>query len=315
MLHKQHITVESRAQRHAILVSWQPRSQVPLNREDPGNEVGKLVVQLSVPMGNILSSVSKRPLLTAAALDFGIQWSLWTVASIYQTEKFFDLAGSCTFIFLTLQSLRWQRKVNLRQLVQSGCVTVWALRLGLYLFHRIIQDGKDIRFNQVRGNPRLFWIFWTVQGLWVWLTLLPTLILNTSRPSTKEEKLTWKDYLGWSLWLVGFILEVTADRQKSQFRADSANKGKWISSGLWSLCQHPNYLGEILMWCSLFLPASSVMSGHQYLSVVSPMFVAYLLTRVSGIPILERQGLKKWGHLTEYQKYRENTAVLIPYIL
>ena len=276
------------------------------------HNLGKLVVQLSVPMGNIISSVSKRPLLTAAALDFGIQWSLWIVASLYQTEKFFDLAGSCTFIFLTLQSLRWQRKVNLRQLVQSGCVTVWALRLGLYLFHRIIQDGKDIRFNQVRGNPRLFWIFWTVQGLWVWLTLLPTLILNTS---TKEEKLTWKDHLGWSLWLVGFILEVTADRQKSQFRADPANKGKWISSGLWSLCQHPNYLGEILMWCSLFLPASSVMSGHQCLSVVSPMFVAYLLTRVSGIPILERQGLKKWGHLPEYQKYRENTAVLIPYIL
>jgi len=265
-----------------------------------------------VPMGNILSSVPKRPLLTAAALDFGIQWSLWIVASFYQTEKFFDLAGSCTSIFLTLQSLRWQRKVTLRQLVQSGCVTVWALRLGLYLFHRIIQDGKDIRFNQVRGNPRLFWIFWTAQGLWVWLTLLPTLILNTS---TKEEKLTWKDYLGWSLWLVGFILEVTADRQKSQFRAEPANKGKWISSGLWSLCQHPNYLGEILMWSSLFLPASSVMSGHQYWSVVSPLFVAYFVTRVSGIPMLERQGLKKWGHLTEYQKYRENTAVLIPYIL
>ena len=262
-------------------------------------------------MGNILSSVPKRPLLTAAALDFGIQWSLWVVASIYQTEKFYDLAGSSTFIFLTLQSLRWQRKVNLRQLVQSGCVTVWALRLGLFLFHRIIQDGKDNRFNKVRGSPRLFLIYWTVQGVWVWLTLLPTLILNTS---TKDEKLTWRDYLGWSLWLVGFTLEVAADRQKSQFRADPANRGKWISSGLWSLCQYPNYLGEILMWSSLFLPASSVMSGHQYWSAISPMFVAYLVTRVSGIPILERQGLKKWGHLTEYQKYRQNTAVLIPYI-
>ena len=262
-------------------------------------------------MGNVLSSVPKRPLLTAAALDFGIQWSLWVVASIYQTEKFYDLAGSSTFIFLTLQSLRWQRKVNLRQLVQSGCVTVWALRLGLFIFHRVIQSGKDNRFNKVRGSPRLFLIYWTVQGVWVWLTLLPTLILNSS---TKDEKLTWRDYLGWSLWLVGFILEVAADRQKSQFHADPANKGKWISSGLWSLCQHPNYLGEILMWSSLFLPASSVMSGHQYWSVVSPIFVAYLVTRVSGIPILERQGLKKWGHLTEYQKYRQNTAVLIPYI-
>ncbi|KAJ7372043.1 hypothetical protein OS493_021471 [Desmophyllum pertusum] len=267
-------------------------------------------------MGNVLSSAPKRPLLTAAALDFGIQWALWAVASILQTEQLYgplyDLAGSSTFIFLILQTLRWQKKVlNLRQLVQSGCVTLWGLRLGLFLLYRIIQVGRDRRFDKVRGNPRLFLIWWTVQGLWVWMTLLPTLILNTS---AKDEKLTWKDYMGWSLWLIGFILEVVADHQKSQFRADPANKGKWIASGLWSLCQHPNYLGEIMLWSSLFLPASSVMSGHQYWSVISPMFVAYMLTRLSGIPILERQGLKRWGHLTEYHKYRGNTAVLIPHI-
>ena len=262
-------------------------------------------------MGSFLSAAPKSPLLTAAALDFGIQWALWAVASIFQTEKFYDLAGSSTFIFLTLQTLRWQRKVNLRQIVQSGCVTVWGLRLGLFLFHRILQDGKDSRFDKVRGNPRMFWIYWTLQGVWIFLTLLPTLILNTS---TKDEELTWKDYLGWLFWLIGFTLEAVADRQKSQFRANPANKGKWISSGFWSLCRHPNYLGEILMWSSLFLPASSVMSGHQYWSVISPMFLAYLLTRVSGIPILERQGLKRWGHLAAYQEYRRNTAVLIPYI-
>ena len=258
-----------------------------------------------------MEKVFSNPLFSAAALDFGIQWVLWLVASFFQTEKFFDLAGSSTFIFLTWQTLRWGGKFHLRQLVQSSCVTLWGLRLGLHLFSRVLQDGKDSRFDKVRGNPGVFWIYWTLQGVWVWMTLLPTMILNTS---TKDEKITWKDYLGWSLWLVGFILESLADRQKSQFRADPANKGKWISSGLWSLCQYPNYLGEILMWSSLFLPASSVMSGHQYWSVISPMFVAFLLTRVSGIPILERQGLKKWGHLIEYQKYRQNTAVLIPYI-
>ena len=265
-------------------------------------------------MGNVLSIAPKKPLLTAAALDFAIQWALWSVAALLQTEKFYDLSGSSTFIFLSLLSLRWQQKnsqVYLRQLVQSGCVTIWALRLGTFLFHRVLQAGQDSRFNKVRGNPRLFWIYWTLQGVWVWVTLLPTLILNTS---TKEEKFTWKDYLGWSLWLIGFVLEAVADRQKSQFRADPANKGKWISSGLWSLCRHPNYLGEILLWSGLFLPASSVMSGHQYWSVISPMLVAYLLTRVSGIPILEKQGLRRWGHLAEYQKYRQNTASLIPYV-
>ena len=265
-------------------------------------------------MGNVLSVAPQRPLLTAAALDFAIQWALWSVAAFYQTEKFYDLAGSSTFVFLTGLTLRWRHKnskVCLRQLVQSGCVTIWALRLGLFLFHRILQDGKDSRFNKVRGNPRMFWVYWTMQGVWVWMTLLPTLILNTS---AKDEKLTWKDYLGWSLWLVGFLLEAVADRQKSQFRSDPANKGKWISSGLWSLCRHPNYLGEILLWSGLFLPASSVMSGHQYWSVISPMFVAYLLIRVSGIPLLERQAMKRWGHLAQYSKYQQNTASLIPYL-
>ena len=262
-------------------------------------------------MGSFLSAGMKNPLFTAAAIDFGIQWICWAVASILQTEKFYDLAGSSTFVFLTLLTLRWQRKVNLRQIIQSGCVTVWGLRLGLYLFHRILQDGKDSRFDKVRGNPRVFFIYWTIQGVWIFMTLLPTLILNAS---AKDEELTWKDYLGWAFWLIGFILEAGADYQKSQFKANPANKGKWIASGLWSISRHPNYLGEMLMWSSLFLPASAVMSGYQYLSAISPMFVAYLLTRVSGIPLLERQGLKKWGHLPAYQDYRRSTAVLIPYI-
>ena len=265
-------------------------------------------------MGNVLSSVPERPLLTTAALDFAIQWALWSVAAFFQTEKFYDLGGSCTFVFLTLLTLRWRHKnskLYLRQLVQSGCVSIWALRLGLFLFHRVLKAGKDSRFNKVRGNPSAFWVYWTLQGLWVWMTLLPTLILNTS---ARDEKLTWKDYLGWSLWVIGFALEVVADHQKSQFRADPANKGKWISSGLWSMCQHPNYLGEILLWSGLFLPASSVMSGRQYWSVVSPMFVVYVLTRLSGIPILEKQGVRRWGHLAEYLKYRQTTATLVPHL-
>ena len=265
-------------------------------------------------MGNLVSVTPKRPLLTVAALDLVIQWTLWSIAAFHRTEKFFDLAGSSTFIFLTSLTLRWRykhSKIYLRQLVQSGCVTLWGLRLGLFLFCRVLQTGGDSRFNKVRGNPKMFFIYWTVQGVWVWMTLWPTLILNTS---DNDFDLTWKDYLGWSLWLVGFVLQVVADQQKSQFRANAANKGKWISAGLWSQCRHPNYLGEILMWSSLFLPASSVMSGRQYWSVISPLSVVYLLTQISGIPLLEKQGLKRWGHLAEYQKYRHNTAVLVPYL-
>lgn len=260
-------------------------------------------------MGNKVSTM--HPLLVTAAYDFGIQWILWVFAALFQTEKFYDLAGSATYIFLAWQTLRSTGAFHLRQVIQTGCVTTWGVRLGSYLFTRILRDGHDSRFDKVRGNPKVFFIYWTIQGVWVFLTLLPTIILNTKRT---DVELGWRDYLGWGLWTLGFLLEATADRQKSVFRSDPANKGKWISSGLWSLCRHPNYLGEILLWTGLFLPASSVMKGWEFSSAVSPFFVAYLLLRVSGIPLLDKQALKRWGENLAYQRYRQKTAKLIPYI-
>lgn len=91
-----------------------------------------------------------------------------------------------------------------------------------------------------------------------------------------------------------------------------SRKGKFIQSGLWAYSRHPNYLGEILQWSGLFLSASSVMRGVQHLSVVSPLFLWFLLRHVSGIPILEQQALKKWGSDPAFQNYLRNTPLLWP---
>ena len=91
-------------------------------------------------------------------------------------------------------------------------------------------------------------------------------------------------------------------------------QGKFISSGIWSLSRHPNYFGEILLWSGLYLSASSVFKGAEFASVLSPMFVALLLTKVSGIPMLERYGMKKWGQDPNYLAYVKNTPVLVPFI-
>ncbi|XP_068704003.1 uncharacterized protein [Montipora foliosa] len=250
-------------------------------------------------MGNFLSVPPRRPLLIIAALDFGIQWALWSVAAFYKTEKFFDLAGSSTFLFLTLLTLRWypasrgpsiflDKSGRGRNLCQPP-------RLSL-----ICRSSKEMDESvQFQLAKPVFFICAHDQS--------PRVIDEAAGRGS----FLFPTYLGRSK---GLCSQGTADHQKSWFRDDPANKGKWISTGLWSLCRHPNYLGEILLWSSLFLPASSVMSGHQYWSVISPMSVAYFLTRLSGIPLLERQGLKKWGHLGEYHKYRQNTAKLIPYL-
>lgn len=145
----------------------------------------------------------------------------------------------------------------------------------------------------------------------MWLTLLPTLILNSKE---EDKKLSARDYVGWSVWLAGMLLEAIADYQKFTFRSNPANHDKWISTGLWGVVRHPNYLGEILLWAGLFLSASSTFQGHEFLSVISPIFVAILLTKVSGIPILEKMNMRRWKENPEFLNYIRRTPRLIPYL-
>ena len=114
------------------------------------------------------------------------------------------------------------------------------------------------------------------------------------------------------IWLTGFTIEVMADRQKSRFRADPANRGRFISTGLWSRSRHPNYFGEITLWVGILLIAAPTLRGWQWVAVLSPLFVTVLLTRVSGIPLLEKKADTKWGDDPAYQEYKASTPVLIP---
>lgn len=267
-------------------------------------------------MGNLVSQVNSNVLLKAAVVDVGIQWGCCALAVAFKTEKFFDLAGSSTFLYLTWATLAWSRRGRgmpwfPRQIIQNSCVSMWSIRLGTYLFSRVLQSGEDRRFRKIKENPGMFLMTWTMQAAWVFVTLLPTILLNMKK---QDKPLTYRDYLGWGLWAAGFLIEMIADQQKTNFKADPDNAGKFISTGLWSICRHPNYLGEIMIWAGLFLPASNVMRGKELFSAISPLFVIFLLTRVSGIPMLERYADKKWGATPDYQQYKANTAKLVPFI-
>ena len=104
----------------------------------------------------------------------------------------------------------------------------------------------------------------------------------------------------------------TADLQKTRFRAEKKNKDKFIQSGLWALSRHPNYLGEIILWLGIAIIAMPVLWGWQYVSLLSPLFVYLILTKVSGIPILEALAEKHWGKQKDYQAYKKNTPLLFP---
>lgn len=248
-------------------------------------------------------------LVNMLVTSMGVQLVGWAASVYFHTEKFYDLVGSGTFILLSQLSHN-QSLMTSRQNITSYMVFGWACRLGTFLFFRILKAGSDNRFDKARDDPAVLFTFWTLQGLWVWVTLIPTLILNTER---RNPPIGTRDYIGWSVWAVGFLFEVVADMQKSIFRSNPDNKGKFIQSGLWSISRHPNYFGEITLWFGVYISCSSVFRGSQYLSVLSPVFVMLLITKLSGIPLLEKAGLKKWGTLPEYQKYLQDVPSLVPF--
>lgn len=245
-----------------------------------------------------------------AALDFGIQLLAFLPSSYFQTERFYDLTGSCTFLLLSRMGLHLSQQ-TFRHKVQANLISAWALRLGSFLFYRVMHEGGDRRFEKVRVNPSIFFKYWMMQGVWVFLTMLPSLLNNENKQRLKPKI---RDYVGWGMFGAGFLIEVIADYQKLKFRNNPDNAGKFISHGLWSISRHPNYFGEILLWSGLFVSASSSFDKNwQWISILSPLFNYYLLTRVSGIPILERSGLKRYGHLPAYQEYIKNVPELVPF--
>ncbi len=244
-----------------------------------------------------------------AALSFGINWLVFVHSYLAQTEHFFDLTGSITFTSLVVISLLLAPAPDARALLIGLLVVIWAGRLGSFLFTRIRKDGSDGRFDNLKPSfPRLLQT-WTLQGLWVLLTLACGLAAITT---TTPKRIDGFAIAGALIWLAGFAIEVRADAEKRRFRADPANDGRFITSGIWAWSRHPNYFGEIALWVGVAVIAFPVLSGAQYATLISPVFVYILLTRISGVPLLERRGKKNWGDDPAYQAYCERTPILVP---
>ena len=242
-------------------------------------------------------------------LAFVIQWLVFIPAYLRQTEKFFDLTGSLTYISITIIALLLSTAVDARAVLVGALVIIWALRLGTFLFRRSRKAGRDDRFDEIKPDFFRFLNVWTIQGLWVTFTAAAALVTITT---ANRKELDVFALVGLLLWLVGFTVEVTADAQKSRFNADPQNKGKFIHTGLWSRSRHPNYFGEIVLWLGIAVIALPVLHGWQWIALISPVFVTLLLTRVSGIPLLEKKAGQKWGGQVDYEAYKKTTPVLIP---
>ncbi|MAK20073.1 MAG: hypothetical protein CMA05_02040 [Euryarchaeota archaeon] len=262
---------------------------------------------------NSVSFSGYSAVLYCALICIGMQWLAWIPASMAKTERFYDITGGLTFLAVVGFSL-WagaqSEAPSLRELIVSLLVVIWSLRLSSFLYFRIHRTGKDGRFDRLKTSPIRFLVPWTIQGLWVFLTMIVVIVINSQADSAPALGI-W-DALGLSIWLLGFCIEVIADNQKTAFNSEPNNQGKWIDSGLWAYSRHPNYLGEILLWTGIACFGISCFSGLERFAWISPVFIYLLLTKLSGIPILDKRALEKWSDDVEYQKYRDKTPALFP---
>ncbi|MBS3956454.1 MAG: DUF1295 domain-containing protein [Clostridiales bacterium] len=257
----------------------------------------------------------------AVGVAFAIQWVAFVPAYLLQTEHFYDLTGSLSYITVVTLVLVLAPERDVRSLVLWALVVVWAVRLGTFLFARVRRAGKDARFDEIRPSLVRFLMAWTLQGLWVSLTLGAALAAITSVEGSATGEGVLAGALagvdgflvaGVLLWAAGFAIEAVADAQKHRFRTDSANRGRFISTGLWAWSRHPNYFGEIVLWVGVAIIALPTLGGWQYATLVSPVFVYVLLTRISGVPMLERAADGRWGGDLGYERYKAATPVLVP---
>ena len=228
---------------------------------------------------------------------------------IFKTEKYYDLVGSLTYVTtISLAYFSVDDKTTIDSIIYFY-VMIWASRLGIYLFRRVRKDGKDVRFEKAKMHFFWFLQYWMGQALWVSLTACAAIIAILS---PEEDTLPLLAMAGMALWLTGFTIESISDYQKRVFREENNPTEAFIHTGLWAKSRHPNYFGEITLWTGIAVIALNTLTGVEYITLISPVFVYILLTRMSGVNLLERIADERYGHLEEYQRYKRNTPVLVP---
>ena len=240
---------------------------------------------------------------------FAIQIIVFIPSFIFRTEHYYDLTGGITYISTVVMALILKNSyqgIDLISLLLGSMVIIWATRLSSFLFLRVKKSGEDVRFKKIKHSFSWFLMTFMLQGMWVFMCIFPALIVISSFNS----EINNYAIVGSIVWLFGFLFEIIADNQKSNF--NKFNKGEFISNGLWSITRHPNYFGEFILWLGITIASLGYIDNYKYVLLLTPIFVYLLLTRVSGVNLLEDIGEKRWGNSKEYQKYKEKTPLFFP---
>ena len=239
------------------------------------------------------------------AFSVGFNLLLYVVAYLLQTDKITDISYSLTFAIITVVGYFYFASDAIDGLI-AFLVLIWALRLGSYLFIRILKIGHDERFDQIRVNPLSFFAFWLMQGLTCALVSFPTIAIFKLEASQVNIVFVLMVILS----LSGLLLETIADAQKFKFK--NSFPKKFMHSGVWKKIRHPNYTGELMFWWGLFFAGLSL--GIHWGTIVGPLWMSLIILRFSGVPILVKKWELTYGNLEEFQEYKKNSWILIPYV-
>jgi len=274
-------------------------------------------------------------LIPTIASSYALQTFLALIFIPQQNEMYFDCGGAVGWVTTALVSLyypslkakSWEGALPAlssfapRQLLLSAAVGIWSVRLGTFLTWRAIKSGGDSRFDIIKKDPARFTVSWVLQATWITLVGLPVWLANTL-PAQLHPALGARDYAAVGLIFGSFLLESLADFQKTVWRRNKNNKRHnepFITSGLWRISRHPNYVGEVGIWTGIWALSTASLATPYYptgtaiAAAVSPLFTWYLVRKVSGVPPLERAGDKKFGNNPKWQEYKKTVPIFWPW--
>ena len=236
---------------------------------------------------------------------------LWIVSVIIKDASIVDIFWGMTFVVTNSYYFFATTDFYTRKMILLVLVTVWGLRLSLFLASRNIGKGEDFRYQEFRkkyGPDRYWWFsFFQVYLLQGVLSILVSITLLGTQFNTQNSDLNWLDILGIIVWLIGFVFESGGDYQLTKFKKNPDNKGKVLNTGFWKYTRHPNYFGDSAVWWAYAI--FSIAAGS-YWTIIGSILMTALIIKVSGVALLEKSLKDK---KPEYMEYIKKTNSFLPW--